>query len=234
MENQGLGIRGWGLGILLALAATTTSQGLAKAQLQQTGLTITVWTYNYAHAPQETTARGKVVAGEILRNAGMEIVWMECPLSTRDGRGHPTCHDVLGPLDLSLRILPKVNPLPFRENTLGFAALSGEGDRGSMASIFYQSVQELAVLGDAPEAEILGHAIAHEIGHLLLCTIRHTDSGIMRVAWGRKDLKRIQMEGLHFSVQQGKQMRVEVLARNASAPTRGTASSQTESAAARQ
>jgi hypothetical protein len=180
--------------------------------------------------------KGRVTTEGILRDAGLEIVWVDCPLSTVDGRDHPTCHDVQGPLDLSLRILPrvKVNPLPFRENALGFAALSAEGDRGSMASIFYQSVQDLAVLGDAPVAEILGHAIAHEIGHLLLRTIRHTESGIMRAAWSRKDLRRIQMEGLHFSVQQGKQMQAEVLARNASAPPDGTASSPTESAAAPQ
>ena len=37
---------------------------------------------------------------------------------------------------------------------------------------------------------ILGHAVAHEIGHLLLRTMTHSTTGLMCALWDREDLKR--------------------------------------------
>jgi hypothetical protein len=36
---------------------------------------------------------------------------------------------------------------------------------------------------------LLGRAIAHEIGHLLLDTNRHADSGLMRAGWSNAELR---------------------------------------------
>jgi hypothetical protein len=36
---------------------------------------------------------------------------------------------------------------------------------------------------------LLGRAIAHETGHLLLGTSRHTPSGLMRAVWSQKEIR---------------------------------------------
>jgi len=176
---------------------------------------VTVRVYDYARTSRETLAKGESEAMQILRRAGIDTTWVDCPLAAAGGQLHPVCQEDLAPTDISLRILPRSMSVhsPFRDNTLGFVGLSSEGERGSMASIFYFGVQGLARMGDIPEHRILGHTIAHEIGHLLLRTIGHTSSGIMRVTWGRKDLKCLNMEGLFFTVAEAEVMRVEVEAR---------------------
>jgi len=212
-RDQGLGTRGWGL--LVPLTMILASQvGLAQ-HVPADSPSIRVRLYDYTRLEPSDLARAEDEAAQILRRAGIETAWADCTLAASGGQLQPVCQEDLAPTDISLRILPRSMSVhsPFRGNTLGFAGLSGEGDRGSMASIFYFGIQDLARMGDTPEHQILGHAIAHEIGHLLLRTIGHTSSGIMRVTWGRKDLKRLNMEGLFFTEAQAEVMRAEVQAR---------------------
>lgn len=83
-----------------------------------------------------------------------------------------------GPTDLVSKIQPqfKVCHANFRLTTLGFAPLT-EGERGPYASVFYDRVEALAKRGDFSQALILGHGVAHEIGHLLLRTMAHSRTG---------------------------------------------------------
>ena len=212
-RDQGLGTRGWGL--LVPLTMILASQAGLAQHVPADSPSIRVRLYDYARLEPIDLARAEDEATQILRRAGIETAWVDCPLASSGGQLQPVCQEDLAPTDISLRILPRSMSVhsPFRGNTLGFAGLSGEGDRGSMASIFYFGIQDLARMGDTPEHKILGHAIAHEIGHLLLRTIGHTSSGIMRVTWGRKDLKRLNMEGLFFTEGQAEVMRAEVRAR---------------------
>jgi len=39
------------------------------------------------------------------------------------------------------------------------------------------------------EATLLGRAVAHEIGHLLLGTSQHADAGLMRAHWSDRELQ---------------------------------------------
>jgi len=218
-RTSGFGIRSSVLGALAGLLSTFISLGFAAgppSDSAEPDFRLTVRVYDYARIARETLAKGESEAVRILRRAGMELDWADCTLAASGGQSQPVCQEDLAPTDISLRILPRSMSvhLPFRDNTLGFAGLSGEGERGSMASIFHSRVHDLAQMEDVTEDDILGHAIAHEIGHLLLRTIGHTPSGIMRARWGRKDLKRLNMEGLSFSEVQAEVMRTEVRTRH--------------------
>ena len=79
-----------------------------------------------------------------------------------------------------------------------------------MAVIFYDRVEELANAKVAGAGQILGHAVAHEIGHLLLGTIIHSSTGLMSSPWSREDLK---FARLLFTHQEAKKMRGEVIRR---------------------
>jgi hypothetical protein len=69
------------------------------------------------------------------------------------------------------------------DETLGFAQQCPENERACVLNIFYSRVDELAVQGRARGERILGHAMADDIGHLLLGPNAHSPRGIMRGLW---------------------------------------------------
>jgi hypothetical protein len=97
--------------------------------------------------------------------------------------------------------------------SLGLAILPGAGKKGDMAYIFYHRVEELAATEEASPAQILGHAMAHEIGHLLLNSNRHSDVGIMEAEWHSEQIEWLRNGRLLFTLPQARQMRAAVLVR---------------------
>jgi len=56
-------------------------------------------------------------------------------------------------------------------------------------------------------APLLGIAIAHEIGHLLLPDNSHSQTGLMRAKWGKADFWLAQRSQLFFTAEQGELIR---------------------------
>jgi hypothetical protein len=169
-------------------------------------LKITVWVYNYAQASSWTLIRAERVATSIFRQAGVETLCLNGARSK--GRRQP-----FGPTILALRIVSE--PMAARygcgSTTLGFAVPSLEG--GTHASVFYHRVKELAKGTVETEPEILGHALAHETGHLLLDSTMHYPTGIMHTSWSREDLHQMAWQYLSFSTEQAEVLRANVLRR---------------------
>ena len=225
-EGSGFGIRVSGfrpgpyglvvpvsLGFLLTLSPSTSAADSLNGR-QEHVLGITVRVYNYAQASPGTLERAQIEAARVLGEVGIEAQWISCPLIAAEAERNPVCRQNLSPTDLVLRIQPRFQAAnaSSRHATLGFAPLS-EGERGSYASVFYDRVMSLAAGGDFHPALILGHAAAHEIGHLLLRTMTHSSTGLMRALWGREDLQRARVGHLLFAPQQAQLMRGEVLLR---------------------
>jgi hypothetical protein len=53
--------------------------------------------------------------------------------------------------------------------------------------VFYDRVQQIS-RQTVNEGMVLGHAIAHELGHLLLGVDAHSPEGLMRAHWTSRDL----------------------------------------------
>ena len=85
-----------------------------------------------------------------------------------------------------------------------------------MAYIFHHRVEELCK-DRYPEAAVLGHMIAHEIGHLLLGLSSHSRTGIMSVPWRSKDLKRAGQDGMRFTKKEARRIRANLHKRSQSA-----------------
>jgi len=68
---------------------------------------------------------------------------------------------------------------------------------------------------------VLGHAMAHEIGHLLL-PYGHSPTGLMRAEWEAKDLRLAANRQLNFTSEQAELMRGRLLARIADTPSPGS------------
>jgi hypothetical protein len=54
---------------------------------------------------------------------------------------------------------------------------------GALATIYRGPVNELAVAAGVDSEILLGRAMAHEIGHLLLGTNEHRPGGLMKAEW---------------------------------------------------
>jgi hypothetical protein len=64
---------------------------------------------------------------------------------------------------------------------------------------------------------ILGSAIVHEIGHLLLGPNNHSADGIMCAKWERKQVEQARWGSLLFTSEQSKVLRAEVQRRTSTA-----------------
>jgi hypothetical protein len=109
---------------------------------------------------------------------------------------------------LAVRILPYFGALPGTDKkTMGFAL-------GNLASVSVRRVSEEAAEFGIQPYEVLGPAIAHELGHILLGQKGHSPTGIMRARWRREDYERAPRGAFNFTAEQAKQIRAEVSTRN--------------------
>jgi hypothetical protein len=153
------------------------------------------------------------VASRIFQQAGVRTRWLSCPLSLTATRTNNSCEEPWGPADFAFRINDRAearkNGVP---DAVGYAfPFAGR----SYASISYELVQQLAKAseGRASLAAILGHVMAHEIGHLVLRSERHSQVGIMRAKWNVRDLENAAQGHLTFTPEESANLRHEVLLR---------------------
>ena len=168
---------------------------------------ITVRIFNYAGISADEMARAERELMRIFSTTGIQPHWLNCPLYPAAVQNAIICPGSWLWTDLLLRVIPLATA-DRSNNSLGFSLPSSEG--GIVAVIFYDRVEELTKAGVSGVGEILGHAVAHEVGHLLLGSIVHSSSGIMSSPWSREDLK---FSRLLFTRHQARAMRGEVIRR---------------------
>jgi len=93
----------------------------------------------------------------------------------------------------------------FPRGIFGFALPTSGGRPGDAISLFYELVVDLAYHGGVgtsfadAQALILGHLMAHEVGHLLLGPNSHSSKGVMSFPWARRTLTDMERGRLKFS-----------------------------------
>jgi hypothetical protein len=197
--------------VLLAALLTSAPQALPEDRGENhDGLPprINVRVHNYAQVSSDILTQAEVAAAEILGKAGVQITWTNCDPARRDLGDAAGCNQFLGPTNLGVRILPYFGVLPgTTRRTMGFAL-------GYLASVSVRRVKEEAAEFGVQPYEVLGPAIAHEIGHLLLGQQGHSPTGIMRARWRRADYERAPQGAFKFTAEQAEQMRAEASTRN--------------------
>ena len=184
---------------------------------------VAISVYDYAHVSAGLLAAAEEGARRVFRQAGVETVWATC--FPKPEKVEPDGCSAVDANHLMLKILPRAIAAPVRERSdvLGTAIMNEKGV-GFYAYIFYDRVQRIAnerKLGHA----LLGDALAHEIGHLLLGSNSHSVSGIMSAHWYGEELRRISEEAMFFAPNQSRMMRDRVASRQVDLPavTLGTA-----------
>jgi hypothetical protein len=168
---------------------------------------LTIRIRNVAEVSPGTLNRAVKEADGIFGQAGIHAKWLECASTETVSE----CQGLPGPMKIDLRIVLRNPRRQGADNLFGLA--TPYEDFGINAAVFYEHAQNFARGGAASVAQILGHAMAHEIGHLLLSSNSHSSSGIMKASWSREDLREIAMGHLAFTFQQAEVMRGNVKAR---------------------
>ena len=195
-----LGLRTTGLLVVVGLSCGFS---VSAADLIPT---VSVRVLNYAEAAPATVAKAEREAGRILNDAGLKVVWLDCPVGQSTVEATDPCRQPLIPTDLLLRVLSDHSRRGIQYESFGFAVAP------ALASVYYEHAMSLATLNNAHYEVpiILGCVMAHEIGHLLLGPSSHSECGIMQGQWGRKQVRLIMCGSLHFTVEQSILIRAEV------------------------
>jgi hypothetical protein len=208
------------LSLLLSFSASTFGQSLAASGTERDPQ-ITVRISNRVHMPADSLAQIEQVATQILHKAGVQAVWLDCTITVPTDQRQPACDRPVGPTEFTLifvEVIPFLSP-QVSETTLGFALVPSDGDPGDRAYISNHRAHDSAEWLEASPDMILGLSAAHEIGHLLLGSGKHSRSGLMRAQWDAKDLERASQGGLRFTNDEGKQVTAGALARMAQQTT---------------
>ncbi len=172
--------------VAIALVSAVVS-GLTASAAVSTGPEVVVRVHQAAAGAAGDLFTPLSVARAALSDASIEVVWRTCPGEA------PACRTVLAPTELSVRLIRSAAaPTSARVQPLGEAFVNTASGRGVLASVFLDRVDWLARTSGTDRNALLGRAIAHEIGHLLLGSTRHSSDGLMRALWSPGELRRAQ------------------------------------------
>ena len=186
---------------------------------------ITIRVYNYAKVAPQTQLKAEKAAAEVFRKAGVEIEWVDSPVTSESRLENATDRRASDASQMRLLILSTAlaDSMGLPNNVMGLAP--GAGPNREQAYVFYGRVKELAlrqmnaagyrrVDRPATTGQILGTMIAHELGHVLLNMPSHSETGIMRGKWDLKDLQDTADGKFLFTPEQSVVMRAEVVRRS--------------------
>jgi hypothetical protein len=157
-------------------------------------------------------------AARLLAGAGIRTSWKACE-SAAERSGGSECIRV-SPLTLVVRILParQAKIWKISGSTCGVALIGDGTVRARLALIEVDCVERMA---HRHSGVVLGHAMAHEVAHLLLGHGRHTASGLMTSRWNTGELAMALRGDLTFSEEDSVQLQQAVQRRALAAAVAG-------------
>ena len=169
----------------------------------QPPIRITVRVLNAAHVPTGTVAEAERTAADIFRKAGVAIGWVDCEASD-------ACRREPGPSEFWLHLLAE-RSVTLSGDALGYALLTHEpSDEGSYAAVCWPPVRHLSESMEIGPGPVLGAAIAHELGHLLLDSHAHSHDGVMAERLRTPELMMASRGELRFDANQVEAIRREI------------------------
>jgi hypothetical protein len=85
--------------------------------------------------------------------------------------------------------------------------------------VYADRVDWMAKRTGVPPPELLGRAIAHELGHLLMATSAHATHGLMRPVWSQSEVRRRRTSDWSFEPREIAAIRARAHTRQATALT---------------
>jgi hypothetical protein len=160
--------------------------------------------FNDAGISPSVVTSAESQASRVFQEAGISIHWLNCSQKSAVSAELARCAEANFPCHLHLHLIKASRGL--NPATLGVSFLSANG-AGCCADLFDASVKALALSSGIPLPVVLGHAMAHELGHVLLGTNSHSVNGLMRSHWDWENLQSAQRGELLFLRPEAAQIR---------------------------
>jgi len=197
---------------LVALSTWFASGSGAHAQTAA-ARRVVVRSYNTIGLPLPMLSHAETTVGELLRDAGIDSSWRNCrTMNGPSSQSDDMCGETLDAAELIVRIVPTPRTISDAE-VLGYSHVDAYLRQGALATVFADRVEALAAALRIDEGTLLGRAITHELGHLLLGTLGHSETGLMRGAWNTAGRRR---SDWFFSSAEASRMRTGLEARSLS------------------
>jgi len=202
------------VGAWVVMVAGMMPLAVAAQPSSQPSRAITIRSFNSFGVTEDDLRPARELAKAVLRDAGVEITWVDCWFRDREPvDASPRCRQPVNRNELVLRLMASDPGARTRFVALGFSLVRAARDPAFLMSVFVDRVQSVARSAGIDQRRLLGLAIAHEIGHLLLDSNNHATAGLMRADWSRTDLRRNAASDWRFLEAEAATMRKAMAAR---------------------
>ena len=169
------------LGSLAGLVAAAAPAPAATALLP-------VRTYDvYGVAPRDMAVAHATVQ-VLLKDTGIDIRWRECQTREPATSSNASCDEAVNPTEVLVRIASGASRS--NDGALGYSLIDSSQHSGSLVTILADRIEATMVRTHVDVGTLLGRVMAHEIGHILIGTTRHSPTGLMRARWLDDELQR--------------------------------------------
>jgi len=161
---------------------------------------VTVRVYDNTGATDDERRPSLKIAASIVSAAAVELLWITCtePARLAMSTNKSACETPLAPGELAVRIVRSGVVGTRGELPLGDATMNSQTGKGVLATIYIDRVNWMAEQAGVDAGALLGRAIAHELGHLLMATGVHGSNGLMRPVWSQSEIRRRQIDDWIF------------------------------------
>jgi hypothetical protein len=173
----------------LCLLVSGANSCLAEASQLQ----FVVHVYNYAGVPDRLIDEAEREASRLFSRSDIRPLWVSCPLS-------PECGATRG---LTVNLIPSPSEKAEGRHPFGYAL-------GTTAWVAPGNLRQVVDAQLAPFPVVLGHVMAHELGHLLLGENSHAEGGVMQARYGIREWQRAARGQMYFSSGEGEKLRDSV------------------------
>jgi hypothetical protein len=170
------------IGMVVIVLVTATPH----AQTRLAGADLPVRIYDLSGQRDDQRQVALEIAATVLATAGVRIVWTLCAPA---GSSETDCSAQRRDTELVVRVMPTSSTWRRQEGvSMGDSVIDRVSQSGVLATVYADRVSWMASRAAITPAALLGRAIAHELGHLLLGS-SHTSTGIMRRSWTLNELR---------------------------------------------
>jgi hypothetical protein len=181
---------------LLVPLCVLTAAGVARAA-EIPANPVTVRVYEAAQLDPSVRAAALNITRATLAAATVDVSWKPCG----PGAGAALC-DRPPAGELVLRIVRSSVRYDRRSLPLGDALVDTASADAILATVYLDRVVRVAKAARMDTRTLLGYAIAHELGHLLLASSSHNTRGLMRPIWRDEELRSARTADWSFTAQE--------------------------------
>jgi hypothetical protein len=178
------------------LSSTVVGQGLPDKKLS-------IVVYDAGAVGPKTLDRTERLAAAIFSASGLQSSWRaaskaDSEILRTDFTARPTSECLTVPIPAILRVkIFRRAPAGLPARALGFSLPCAR--EGVQVAIYADRVANLSETGGPTFCRVLAYAIAHELGHVLLHSVRHENTGLMKGVWSKSDWQRAAVSIVSFS-----------------------------------